>query len=63
MQKKIRSSSTATAPRVGRIPDDKLDLVTMPEIKDFSKGVRGPYLQAVKELRDRRTRNQNAIKH
>jgi hypothetical protein len=42
------------------IPDEELDLVTMPEIEDFSRGVRGPYLQSVKILRERRAKERES---
>jgi hypothetical protein len=52
-----KTNATIPAPPVERIPDEERDLVTMPEIKDFSRGVRGPYIQSLKILRERRAKD------
>jgi hypothetical protein len=36
---------------------EELDMESMPELKSFARGVRGPYLQSVKLLRERRARD------
>lgn len=56
-----KTTATSIALPVERIPDEELDLMSMPEIKDFSKGVRGPYLQSVNILRERRAKEREPV--